>query len=380
MSDRLSIARQAASGLRQFASQIGRSPALVGFDGFVDSIIAVVDKRHSPTQYTPIRTIREYAEKQAAAAGRSANYELIVKMQKLGGNGPIMANALLGAGLPVTYIGALGRPRVHAVFEDFAASAECHSICEPGMTDALEFDDGKLMLGKYETLNNVNPDGIAAALGPDGLASDIADARLLAMVNWTMLFGMNDIWRKLIDDVLPNLQGPRKLVFVDLADPEKRTRDDLVGALGLLGEMQAHADVLLGLNLNETEQVARVLDIDPTDTPGKIIEQLAVAIRQTLAIHGVVVHPRHAAAAALRDADGHVTSGRFAGPFVAQPKLSTGAGDNFNAGFCLGRLAGLGVEQTLCVGTATSGYYVRNAHSPSLNELATFCDDLPESE
>jgi len=35
------------------------------------------------------------------------------------------------------------------------------------------------------------------------------------------------------------------------------------------------------------------------------------------------------------------------------------------------------VQQCRCVGTATSGYYVRNAGSPTLAQLTAFCEELP---
>ena len=70
-------------------------------------------------------------------------------------------------------------------------------------------------------------------------------------------------------------------------------------------------------------------------------------------------------------------SAEFAGPFIEQPKISTGAGDHFNAGFCLGRVLGFSLEESLCTGCATSGYYVRTAHSPTAVELAEFVKNLP---
>ncbi len=49
----------------------------------------------------------EFAQKIAEAAGFSANVEMVAQMQKLGGNGPIMANALGAMGVGVTYLGNL---------------------------------------------------------------------------------------------------------------------------------------------------------------------------------------------------------------------------------------------------------------------------------
>src|SRR5688500_18431844 len=115
--------------------------ATVGLDGFVDEIIAVVDKRDEAGGYTPVRTIADLAAKMHKAAGQSSNYELVIKQMKLGGNGPIMANALACLGTNVTYIGNVGYPNIHPVFADFATRAKVIGIGEPGHTDALEFED-----------------------------------------------------------------------------------------------------------------------------------------------------------------------------------------------------------------------------------------------
>ena len=378
MTDRAAATAAAATGLRAFADQMASTPATIGFDGFVDSIIAVVDKRTSVNDYTPVKTIEQFGRKILDAAGKSGNYELAVKLQKLGGNGPIMANAMASFGLPVTYIGALGYPKLHPVFEEFARSATVHSICQPGMTDALEFEDGKLMLGKYEVVQEVRPARIDQTLGFDRFKQIVADTAFLGMVNWTMLSGTSDIWRYLADHVLPACKNP-PLIFVDLADPEKRTDDDLLEALNLLSQMQKQTQVVLGVNLKEAIQVARVLGVDATDDPAGPIEQMTVDMREKLETFGVVIHPRQTAAAALK-IDGQVQSSYMTGAFTKTPKLSPGAGDNFNAGFCLGLLAGLDVAASLCVGNAASGFYVRNARSASLAELADFVIDLPEPE
>src|SRR2546422_230764 len=100
---------------------------------------AMMDARH----YARVPTIARLAERIAEAADRSTNIELVNQITKLGGNGPIMANALAGFGMKVTYLGNLGYPHLHPVFHEFARRAEVYSIAEPGHTDALEFEDGK---------------------------------------------------------------------------------------------------------------------------------------------------------------------------------------------------------------------------------------------
>ncbi len=119
-------------------------------------------------RYEAMKTIDVLGDKILAAAGQSSNYELLVKQTKLGGNGPIMANALAAAGLPVTYIGNLGYPAMHPVFAELAKRAkEVISIAEPGHTDALEFEDGKLMLGKHQTLGDISWENLLQRVGKE---------------------------------------------------------------------------------------------------------------------------------------------------------------------------------------------------------------------
>ncbi|MBL4702837.1 carbohydrate kinase family protein [bacterium AH-315-I18] len=380
---RSEIAQAASAGLKVFSKTIKSIKTTIGFDGFVDSIIDVVKTREDADHYQPVSTISEYGQRIVAAAGKSANIELVTKLRKLGGNGPIMANAMASFGLPITYIGNLGYPNIDEVFEDFAKIATVHSIADPGYTDALEFEDGKLLMGKYTSTKEINKDTIAKIIGLDKFKQITKDSRFLGMVNWTMLPNLNSIWDLLISDILPaigsDVNGKKRMIFIDLADPAKRTRQDIADALGRLTQMSPFADVVLGLNLAESTQVAQVLNITVQDDAESEIEFTAQRIREKLNLKAVVIHPRRCAAAAVLTKDG-VTQARFQGPFVQKPKLSTGAGDNFNAGFCLGLLADLPVAQALCVGTASSGFYVRNAGSATLDQLIDFCADLPPAE
>jgi sugar/nucleoside kinase (ribokinase family) len=173
------------------------------------------------------------------------------------------------------------------------------------------------------------------------------------------------------------LKNARRAVFVDIADPEKRTTDDLSAALKLLTAFQKSADVVLGVNLKEAEEVAAALAVPVAADPEAEVESLATKIRGTLQIYGVVIHPRTSAAVCWFH-DGSVSSSRFSGPKVVDPKILTGGGDHFNAGFCLGWLAGLSTDEALCAGTATSGYYVANAASPTLHQLIDFIASVPE--
>src|SRR5881628_795708 len=146
MTTSLELRELCAQKLLAAAGRAGQLTAFVGLDGFVDEILHVVDKRMDAQNYERVPAIARLAERIAEAAGRSTNIELVNQLVKLGGNGPIMANALASFGLKVTYLGALGYPNRHPVFDDFGKRAEVFSIAQSGQTDALEFEDGKVMM------------------------------------------------------------------------------------------------------------------------------------------------------------------------------------------------------------------------------------------
>src|SRR5271154_4889240 len=204
---------QCAATLLANARQGSTLSAFVGLDGFVDEILHAVDKRESAEVFQRLPTIAKLAERLAGAAGKSANLELVSQMTKLGGNGPIMANALASFGLRVTYLGILGYPNLHPVFHDFAQRAEVYSIADPGTTDALEFDDGKIMVGKHTSLKQMTWENIQSRFGKEKFAAKFGGADLVGFVNWTMLPYMSDLWEALLREVCPGMKGRRFLFF-----------------------------------------------------------------------------------------------------------------------------------------------------------------------
>ena len=177
------ICQQASKKLTAAVPTMSSIKAMIGLDGFVDEIIGVVDKRASASEYTLIKTIDVLGQKIMNAAGQSSNYEMLVKQTKLGGNGPIMANAMAAAGLGVTYVGNLGYPSIHPVFEEFTKRANVISIAEPGTTEALEFEDGKLMCGKHQSLKEVNWATLIAHVPEDLVPARVVPVDLLAFVD-----------------------------------------------------------------------------------------------------------------------------------------------------------------------------------------------------
>ncbi len=335
---------------------------LIGFDGFVDEIIHVVDKRKSPDEYKRIKDINAFSERIASGAGLSANIELVPVQTKLGGNGPILANAIIAQGQAVTYIGAIGDPQIDPVFQSFAD--QCRrvvSLAGPGHTDALEFNDGKIMLGKMHTMAEVNLENLLAQFPEEELQKTLSETDMVAFTNWTMLAGLNGIIEK-FGQVISGLEK-KPVVFFDLADPKKRNNKDIRKVLALIAELPC--ETILGMNMNESTIISLILGIKED----KILPR-AMQIREVSGISGIVIHPLNGAAIAHEK-----ESVWLEGPYTQKPKLTTGAGDNFNAGFCNAWLGGFDPGECLMIGVCTSGYYVRNAQSPSKNDLKKFMKD-----
>jgi len=362
---------QVAARLRADADR-PRPPAMVGFDGFVDHIISAVDQRTGPKEFSEIPTIADFGARISAAAGQSTNIEFVVRQVKLGGNGPIMAHALRRFAHPLTYVGTVGEGQIHPAFAEMADGAEeVISLGDPGITDAVEFSDGKVMLGKLEPLEAVNLARLRERVGDDRLAALFEHAGCVATVNWTMLLELTEIWRHLHEEVLPRLERP-PLWFVDLADPAKRPREDLREALRVLARMQDRAPMVLGLNGAEAQQVGEVLGVsrgDGDDEDPELAREACVGIRDELGLHRVVCHLVRSAAVAGPD-----RSAAIRGFFDPDPQITTGAGDHFNAGYLSALVDGLDHEEALLVGTATSGYYVSRARTPDRNDLTDFIE------
>lgn len=361
-----------AAQLTAAASRASRLRAFIGLDGFVDDILHVVDKRESAEKYLRLPTIAQLADRLAGAAGKSTNIELVSQRTKLGGNGPIMANALASFSLRVCYLGNLGCPNLHPVFAEFARVAEVHSLAEPGYTDAVEFEDGKVMLGKHQALKQVNWQNLGDRFGHDRFAAKMDEADLVGFVNWTMLTGMSDIWAATLREICPKLNRRRRKLFIDLADPEKRTHEDILKALELIAGFERHFDVIFGLNEKESCEIGQHLGLATADRTPAGLRELGKKIHARVPVNTVVIHPT-AFALAVSDDDAATVEG----PFTAKPVITTGAGDHFNAGFCLGKLLGLGNDLSLLTGVSASGFYVRTGTSPTIADLVNLLKNWP---
>lgn len=351
--------------------------AMIGFDGFVDEVVHVVKKRIDPNNYVREATLSDYGSRIAGTSGYSSNVEIVTVSQKLGGNGPILANSLMKLGFNINYIGALGYPNLNPIFKEMEKGCtSVFSVCQPASTDAVEFEDGKIIRSKLSAFNDLTYENIKKRVGIDKLTELMDENQLIGLENWTLPTFSGEIWQGILDEVVPRLKNETKdkVLFFDLADPASRMVEDLQKALSTIKKFAKHYRVILGLNLSEAVQVATAFGESIVKDESNL-KELSSFIMQNMQIDTVVIHPVKASYC--------VSGGKYYyqdGPFCPNPKLTTGAGDNFNAGFVFGVMLGLDLDSCLVLGMANSGYYVRNAKSADISDLKGFIKQWSEDK
>jgi len=343
--------------------------AVIGFDGFVDDVVHVVKKRIDKNNYIRELTLKDYGERIAASSGLSTNVEIVTLSKKLGGNGTILANALIELGVKMSYIGAVGYPDINPVYYEMTSRCEnVFPVCNPSSTDAMEFEDGKIIRTKLSAFQELTFDAIKERVGLDVLAKLLDESTLIGFENWALPPYSGQIWRGILDEVMPLLKKSTagKILFFDIADPCMRQEQEFRDVMNTIESFSNYYHVILGLNLCEAVQVADLFggsfDYSETD-----LEALARYIARHIDIGTLVIHPLKEACC-LKGDEFFIQKG----PYCEKPKLTTGAGDNFNSGFVLGEILGLEPAESLLLGMASSGFYVRNGRSAHYEELIEF--------
>ena len=142
--------------------------------------------------------------------------------------------------------------------------------------------------------------------------------------------------------------------------------------MGLIERFQKFFDVVLGLNEKEAYEVGNVLGLNTSRRSRDGLQALAVEVQRRVPVNTLVVHPVTYALA--------VSAGEISlidGPYVEKPLITTGAGDHFNSGFCLGKLLGFENAASVLMGVTASGYYVRSAQSPTIGGLVETLRNWP---
>ncbi|MDR2110086.1 MAG: PfkB family carbohydrate kinase [Spirochaetaceae bacterium] len=336
---------------------------LAGFDGFIDSIARPVKQSGGEEGPLYFRTIEEFGTYIAGQAHRSGSIELDIVSRRMGGNMPNFSQAAAALGLNLTCVGMLssgqdmtGNPpdspgAIDPAFKNL--SGKLYSFAAAGTAAALEFEDGKIFLAPRLHLENLP--------SPAFLADLLAGADLAACLNWGELSFATPLWQNMRDAAIQcfgkSPEGGKIRFFFDLSDFSRRRDGELEDIFSLMKDFSCIGTAILSLNRNEAQLLSERLFRGTA-------ERLPDIIRRRYGITEVVIHS-HGGALVSRGGE----SCEINMPPIASPKISTGAGDNFNAAYAFASLLELPPEDTLRFALLYARAYVSEGRSFDLGEF-----------
>jgi hypothetical protein len=174
--------------IADFSNSEKRGNVFVGFDGFVDNILKPVLERKDSKDFIPMTDITTFAERIKSGAGKSINVEIVKERSSMGGNGPIMANSLAILGNKIDIVGSMGKNEILPIFKPFTDRCRTSiSFCDPGITDAFEMNDGKIMFNYPQSVLDISWESIRDLVGLDRLIKLLNHNSFFSFVNWTMI-------------------------------------------------------------------------------------------------------------------------------------------------------------------------------------------------
>jgi sugar/nucleoside kinase (ribokinase family) len=346
------------------SEKLGTKKIALGFDGYIDSIVRIVKAKRADGSQVYFEDSVEFGGYIIEKGDKNFSLELEQELFKVGGNMPITANAFARLGCKVDCVGALGLPDIHHIFQQMSANCTLYSYAEPGMSTAVEFRNNKMMMAESTQINNADWSYIRETIGISQLRAIFSDKDLIGLLNWSELAHSTGVWKGLLDEVLPFTtgKGPKPMGLFDLSDCSHKTHLQLLEALELLSGFSKYWEIVLSLNKNESALIYNTLMQNGKMVPG--IADTAKAIFDAVGLHKVLVH--HSTEACCCDLDG--LSHRST-PKLANPRLLTGAGDNFNTGFCAALLLEMSTGEALEMGHWVTKHYITHGESPSLAQV-----------
>lgn len=341
--------------------------AFLGFDACIDKITLVVKNKKENGEQEYYANLRHFGEFLISRENKSCGLELQTKQSKIGGNMVIMADALGSLGVKVDCIGTFGLPGILPVFNSMSSNCALYTIADTIQVTALEFNDSKVMMydpGPYFTLDWKD---VKNLLGIEKLKYLLTGKQLVSFVNWSEIENATQIWQGILEEVLPSVVMPEThpYFFTDLADFARKPEKEIRILIDLLGRFKQYFRVIISLNENEADLIAKAMGVlrDPSD------ESYIRSLYKSINVDVLIIHRTKDAIAF--DNSTFEKCNTF---FCENPALLTGAGDNFNAGFCFSLFHDFNLFQSLLLGNAGSGSYVKNGISSELNTLIDFLE------
>lgn len=111
------------------------------------------------------------------------------------------------------------------------------SVADCASSYALEFNNGKIMLGDADSFLTIGWRELREKLGP-ALPELFQAAHLICFANWSGLPRSTELLEGIITDIGPTLAGGRRKIFFDLADPSAKSDAQFQELFSALERMQ----------------------------------------------------------------------------------------------------------------------------------------------
>lgn len=350
--------------LNKFSEDCINFKVFLGFDGFIDKIYKPIKTKTSDITI-PFRTMTEFSGYFGEKSGKSCSIDLEPLQEKIGGNMPIVANALANLGCETICLGAMGYPEIEPMFTTMNPNCTLISVTNPGYCYALEFEDSKLMLATNTHIDYLNYQKIVDSVSEISLIKYFEQCDAFAFLNWGELINSNDIWENILRHIIPKCKfDSKKLMLIDFSDFSKRESDEVKKMLELLEGYSEIFDITVSVNQNELDLLIEKLDLGQYEDSSDV---QITALAEKLKCKHFVLH--------LLDTTKYIKDSKVYSiekEVIKEPKILTGGGDNFNAGIMFGLLLGMDIENAINVGSGLASLYIRDAENVNYLKLKNY--------
>ena len=322
-----------------------RKKVLVGFDGSVDRTVRPIQVAGNPNRY--FATIGEYGRHIVSKAGLSCSIQNEIIKSQAGGNNVFVAQSLNAQGYDVFLAGLFGENSLTAEFLPLAEKGiELCSFGDNQFCECYEFDDGKIMISPQISDMPKPFEKLSAAMSDN--INLFHEADLIAMLNWGEIPWMQQLWDDAAEYMFTGEKADDKFVFFDPADMSCRADDEIKQMLQCMKKASKARHCALSINENETLTIGKAI-YNGESRPEVILESLV----NDGYVNEVVMHTLYRALAF----DGK-SFAEAPTDHVEKPLFSTGAGDNFNGGYCSALLQKCSLVKRIKVANRAAHHFI----------------------
>ena len=345
----------------------------LGIDGFIDEVWQIIESRANNDEYRLYRRMIDFSQTLAGCDEGGFSNEIIRNRRSAGGFTANTGRAVSRLGVGFSLLAMFGKDGVDPVFAELDATGNLVSVGDPGICQIYEFADGKLMFPYIQEIMKFNWRSLTEAVDEGELKKLFAGSDIIAIGYWSLLPAFNEI----VENICGLLRGcggggcggdggdRQRRMFFDFADIRKRDRASLETTLEKLAGLGSRIPMTLSLNEHEATLLYSYYGEEFDTQDGEGADARTERVRSAIGIDELVAHTPYFAAAASAKEGCCVTPQNY----CTSPLITTGAGDNFNAGYLAALLKGLPMPERLTVANAVTYLFVSRGRSPGIDEV-----------